>query len=281
VTRSSLTFAALIAACGAAPANAWGLLGHQLVGALAQQRLTPAAAAEVRTLLRDEPQPTLAGVAMWADNLRATDPERFKATARWHYVNLSGGACRLDAARDCPDGECVVGAIETQRRLLMDRSQPFEVRRDALKFVVHLVGDAHQPMHAGDRPDRGGNDFRIVLRTDIPPEEYARDRYRDGVMDTNLHSVWDYYVLASAHLDLDAYARRLAQPARSSWGRQKTPLKWAMESCAESAGLYPATHELDVKYLDAMRPRAERRVVIAARRLARLLNAALAGGNSR
>jgi len=259
-----------------APANAWGALGHQLVGALAQTRLTPQADAQVRALLRDEPEPTLAGVAMWADNLRTTDPDRFKATSRWHYVNLSGDNCHYDAARDCPGGECVVGAIETQTRLLADRSQPFEVRRDALKFVVHFVGDVHQPMHAGHRPDKGGNDFPITLRTDIPPEEYARDRYQNGVMATNLHSVSDYYVLASAYLDLEAYSRRLAAPLRSSWVLQRTPAKWASESCGLSDRYYPASHEMDATYLNRMRPLAEQRVVRAARRLARLLNATLA-----
>ena len=266
----------LVVALAPPPANAWGALGHQLVGALAQTRLTPAAAAEVRALLRDEPTPTLAGVAMWADDLRNTDPDRFKATARWHYVNTADGSCHYDAARDCPDGACVIGAIEAQRKLLADRSQPFEVRRDALKFVVHFVGDAHQPMHAGHRPDKGGNEFAITLRTDIPPEAYARDRYKDGVMDTNLHSVSDYYVLASAHLDLDAYSRRLAAPLRSSWAFQRTPVKWAAESCALSDRYYPPTHELDARYLEAMRPLAEQRIVKAARRLARLLNEALA-----
>lgn len=262
-------FAALAGA--SSPANAWSALGHQLVGALAQKLLTPEADAQVRALLKDEPQPTLAGVAMWADWLRTADPDRFKATAPWHYVNIGTRSCHFDAKRDCANGACVVGAIETQRRLLADRSQPFDVRRDALKFVVHFVGDAHQPMHTGYRSDRGGNDFPIRLRTDLVPEDYAKDRYKDGVMDTNLHSVWDYYVLGSAHLDLAAYTDRLAPRLRSfQW--QRAPAKWASESCGYTDALYPASHDMDIEYLDAMRPLAEKRVVSAARRLARVLN---------
>ena len=94
-----------------------------LVGELAQRQLTPEANARVHELLRNEPVPTLAGVAMWADHLRATDPERFKATSRWHYVNMPEGFCRYVATRDCPDGACVLGSIEAQSRLLRDSAQ--------------------------------------------------------------------------------------------------------------------------------------------------------------
>ncbi|MHB8912601.1 MAG: S1/P1 nuclease, partial [Lysobacter sp.] len=66
-------------------AMAWSALGHRLTGELAQRHLTPAANAEVATLLAGEPDPSLAGVATWADTLRASDPARFKATSRWHY----------------------------------------------------------------------------------------------------------------------------------------------------------------------------------------------------
>src|SRR3546814_13369626 len=82
----------------------------------------------------------LAGVAAWADTLRNEDPPRFKATSKWHYVNTApDGGCRYVPARDCPDGNCVVGAIEKQLAILSDRGQPVEARRDALKFVVHFV----------------------------------------------------------------------------------------------------------------------------------------------
>ena len=258
----------------AAPARAWGEMGHQLVGALAQKLLTPQAQAGIAELLRGEADPTLAGVAYWADTLRASDPDRFHATASWHYVNLSGGSCRFDGARDCKDGACVVGAIETQRRLLADRAQSIEIRRDALKFIVHFVGDVHQPLHAGNRPDHGGNDFSIALHTDIPPEAYARERYKDGLMDTNLHAVWDFYVLASAGLDLATYAQRLAPAVHLPRSSQGGPRAWAAESCRliDRRTLYPPDHDLDEKYLEAMRPLAEQRVRQAAGRLARLLN---------
>ena len=260
-------------------AMAWSALGHRLVGELAQRHLNPVASAEVAALLADEPDPTLAGVAVWADTLRASDPDRFKATSRWHYVNTPAGTCHFDSQRDCPDGECVIGAIDAQRRILVDRRQPHAARRDALKFLVHFVGDVQQPMHANNRGDKGGNDFQISLRTDLPPEAYARARYVDGVMGTNLHSVWDFYILGSQGLDLRQYAARLdALP----WPPMTLPVSaaqgWAGESCrlVDSRNLYPATRKMDRGYLDAHRPLAEQRVRQAGYRLAALLNATLA-----
>ena len=274
---SLLLFAALLAASPAA--LAWSALGHRLVGAIAERHLDPAAEAQVRALLAGEPDPTLAGVAYWADALRNDDPPRFKATSRWHYINARGGGCDFDLARDCPDGGCVVAQIERQRAILADRTRPREARRDALKFLVHLVGDAHQPMHAGDRTDAGGNQYQISLATALEPEAYARDKYVDGVMGTNLHSVWDYYILGAAGLSLPQYARKLdALPwPPSNEAPLFAPMAWARESCrlVEARHLSPDGHKLDDGYLDAMRPLAEQRIRQAAWRLASILNDAL------
>lgn len=262
-------------------ALAWSTLGHRLVGELAQRHLTPAAQAQVRALLAGEPDPTLAGVAYWADALRDADPARFKRTSRWHYVNYPKGHCDYVPARDCSGGDCVIAAIQAQRAILADRSQPLEARRDALKFLVHLVGDVHQPLHAGNRDDKGGNEFQISLRTDIAPEAYARAKYVDGVMGTNLHSVWDYYVLAERGFSLERYADALDEPpwppSPVSVARLSAPEAWAGESCRliDARQLYPAQHKMDRSYPDAMRPLAEQRVRQAAYRLSALLNETL------
>lgn len=264
----------------ALPAGAWGSLGHRLVGELAQRQLKPATAAEVRRLLAGEPDPSLAGVATWADDVRSSSPELFKRTSRWHYVNHASGSCDYAPPRDCPGGNCVIGAVEKQRAVLADRRQSREARRDALKFLVHFVGDMHQPLHASNRDDAGGNKFQVSLRTGIAPEAYVRDKYVGGVMGTNLHSVWDYYLLASAGLGLDAYAARLEPrlPSSTGTGLVIDPAAWAGESCRliDARQLYPAGHRLDHRYLDAHRVLAEQRVRVAAERLAALLNASLA-----
>lgn len=274
---STLLFAAFLAASPAA--LAWSALGHRMVGAIAERHLDPAAEARVRELLAGEPDPTLAGVAYWADALRNDSPAQFKATSRWHYINAQGGGCDFDLVRDCPDGNCVVAQIDRQRAILADRTQPREARRDALKFLVHLVGDVHQPMHAGDRTDAGGNQYQISLATALEPEAYARDKYVDGVMGTNLHSVWDYYILGARGLSLPQYSRALdALPwPPSTETPSSAPMAWAKESCRliEARHLYPDGHKLDDAYLDAMRPLAEQRIRQAAWRLASMLNADL------
>ena len=259
-------------------AHAWAERGHRSVADLAERQLRPETRAAVAELLAGEPEPTLAGVAYWADALRGTDPERFRATSAWHYVNSSPGTCAIDMMRDCPNGACVVGAIEAQARVLADATRPLSERRDALKFVVHLVGDAHQPFHASDRDDLGGNRVALTLRTQIEPEAYARAQYVNGVMQTNLHSVWDYYIVADTDLSTAAYADRLAATGwPTSPSTMSPPIAWAGESCRliEQRSLYPPSGELDPAYLETFRPLAEQRIRQAAYRLAFLLNHAL------
>ncbi|HWL63600.1 MAG TPA: S1/P1 nuclease [Steroidobacteraceae bacterium] len=268
-----------------ARALAWSETGHWLVGKLAETQLTMQARAEVRRLLAGEQDPTLGGVAAWADALRQSDPARFRATSRWHYINARNAGCGFDLARDCADGQCIVAAIEEQRRLLADPGQKLERRRDALKFIVHLVGDIHQPLHASDRNDSGGNRFQVQLTTAPSTAGRTRGGTRATAVGTNLHSVWDYHVLASAGQGRDGLAARLrealpAPPVGSSAARPSVnaPLEWALESCAllDAQAIYPAEHVLDHRYLDAHRSLAEQRIVQAATRLAVLLNATLA-----
>ncbi len=261
-------------------ALAWSNLGHRMVGDIAERHLTPAARAQVAELLAGEPEPTLAGVASWADELRNDDPEYFKRSSRWHYIKMTA-SCAYEPEQNCPNGECVVAQIERQTVLLGDRSQPLAARRDALKFLVHFVGDVHQPFHSGYRDDKGANDFQISLTTDIKPEAYARSRYVDGVMGTNLHSIWDYYVLTSRKLDAKTYADLL--DSSSPWPTPAKPIlatdapAWAGESCRliDARHLYPDGHKMDIGYLDAQRPLAEQRIRQAAYRLAALLNETL------
>jgi hypothetical protein len=278
-----LSAVALMLLC-AAPALAWAPLGHRIVGELAQRQLSPQAAAAVADLLRGEPEPTLAGVANWADTLRQSDPARFTQTQAWHYDDFPRGDCNYVPPRDCPGGNCVTEAIPAQQKILADPAQPRQARIDALKFLVHFVGDIHQPFHAGYADDKGGNGYQISLRTDIPPQDYARKDYVNGVMGTNLHAVWDFYVLANHHADArdyaDALAARKSADANAPADETRTsggPMDWVLESCriitAES--LYPEGHKLDAVYLEKMRPLAERRLIQAGHRLAELLNTTL------
>lgn len=252
----------------ALPAGAWSRMGHRLVADLAARELTPAVRAEVADLLRDEPAPTLAGVAAWADELREHDPGLGRLSTKWHYVNIGDAGCRYDAARDCPGGDCVVEAIRAQAAILADRTRPREERIRALKFVVHFVGDVHQPLHASNTGDRGGNDFQVSLD----------DGSRDG-KGSNLHSVWDRELLGSSQLEQKAYIWRLrdivlpvAPPARAA-----DAVRWAEDACriVLQPGVYPASRKIGHDYLDRWRPVAENQARIAGHHLAVVLNEAL------
>ena len=126
----------------------------------AQPLLLTARQAQVQSLLAVEDHSTLSDIASWADRLREHDPDLGRRSARWHYVNLARLGlpeeqnCQYRAAEHCADGNCVVAAIEEQGRLLADTAASPQQRLQALKFVVHFVGDVHQPMHAGYGHDR-------------------------------------------------------------------------------------------------------------------------------
>lgn len=248
-----------------APAMAWGRTGHRLIAQLAEAQLTPQARFAIEQLLAGEPDPSLAGVASWADELRGSDPDLGKRSARWHYVNLGENGCRYVRLRDCRGDDCLVEAIREQTAILADPGKPLQERTQALKFVVHFVGDVHQPLHAGYARDRGGNTVQVNFNG----------------KGSNLHSFWDSGMLASGGLSEDAYLQRLqslpvAQPTQRR-SRALTAAQWAEHSCGIviQAGFYPATAKLDQDYVQTWLPVAEQSLVQAGRHLADVLNAAL------
>ncbi|MDI9072040.1 S1/P1 nuclease [Xanthomonas oryzae pv. oryzae] len=256
---------AMAAALQPTTALAWGPQGHRLVARIAETELSPQARAQVAQLLAGERDPTLHGVATWADELREHDPDLGKRSGPWHYVNLGEHDCAYSPPRDCPDGNCVIAALDQQTALLADRTQPLDVRRQALKFVVHFVGDIHQPMHAGYAHDKGGNDFQLQI---------------DG-KGSNLHSLWDSGMLNDSHLSDDAYLQRLlALPTAATMSAVLPPpaAAWAQASCkiAITPDVYPSAHVLPSTYIATYRPIAETQLRIAGDRLAAILNATLA-----
>jgi len=249
----------------ASQALAWGEQGHETVGEVAERQLRPAARAEVARLLSGEPRPTLAGVANWADEVRAAESGS-ERTSRWHYVNFKAGDCNYVPPRDCPDGNCVIAAINRNFLALADRRRPDNERRDALKFLVHFVGDVHQPLHASPLDDRGGNEYQISYR---------------GKGD-NLHGVWDRLILqqgARSPADhAEALGRQPPLPADPTRRSDRPAVDWALESCRliASAAIYPAGHVIDDAYLNTHRALVEQRLRQAGARLADMVNYALA-----
>ena len=256
--------AAILVACFATQAFAWGRDGHAVVGALAERQLRPAAKAEVARLLAGEPDPTLAGVASWADDMRAAEgPGK---SAPLHYVNFRSHDCSYVPARDCPDGNCVIAAINRNFLILSDRARPDAERRDALKYLVHFVGDVHQPLHSTPRDDKGGGDFQVNYQG----------------TGSNLHKVWDGMIIDRRKSTPADYASALAsQPALAADATRRSDLPavdWALESCriVRDGNLYPSGHVVDDAYLDRQVPTVDLRLRLAGNRLADMLNSALA-----
>ncbi len=236
----------------------WSALGHRLISRIATARLSAPARAELARLL---PGLELTDVAVWADSIR---PSR-RETGPLHYINIPIDSSFAEWRRFCPAEGCVLEALDRYLGVLADRSRPDLERAEAVKWIVHLVGDLHQPLHVGERGDRGGNDVRV----------------RWGDQQTNLHWIWDGAILQTAGLDENAYWDRLwpmARRADSAWSGGR-PADWAAESHALSrAHVYalPADSQLSGPYARENLPRAEVRLVKAGLRLARLLEETLA-----
>ena len=279
------TRSALIALCFLlAPLQtlAWGKEGHEIIGNLAQRQINAKAQLEVARLLAGEPVPTLAGVSSWADELRESDPELGKKTGRWHYVNFkSGDTCDYGPARDCADGNCVIAAINKNFTILSDNKRSDRERNEALKFLVHFVGDVHQPFHASYHDDKGGNEFQINYqgkawkRLSKPkPGDYVPSGW-------NIHSVWDSMIIESKTRDAGAYAdllwKRPALPYDATKRSDRPAVDWAVESCRimKQENPYPKTHVIKDDYLEKYRPLQERRLREAGARLAAMINFAL------
>lgn len=273
-------------------AHAWGDVGHLVIGYLAVAELSPRAEREVRQLLGRQ---SLAHASLWADEVRAERPE----TAPLHFVNIPWTATAYDARRDCARGRCVVAAIERYRGVLAARGASRGERVEALKFVAHLVGDVHQPLHCVTNNDRGGNCVPVTFFGRAPV--LRREPDGGASWTPNLHAVWDTDLVARlrGRTPPAEYARRLAARLRSrraTWQRAGgDPRAWALEShrladtlaygklatpiapeaperLKRCRGAGPR-QEIGPRYLDAVGPTVEEQLVKAGTRLAMLLNA--------
>ncbi len=265
--RRSLLAMLMIGAVMAAmpgPAGAWGRLGHRASARLAESRLTPRARAIVRELL--EPGESLADASTWADDYS----REIRGSAAWHYVNVPISARRYDP-REHGRRPCVVAKIVEFRAVLADRDAPRARRRQALRFLVHLVQDMHQPMHVADNGDRGGNALQLRM-----------GRYEN----TNLHQVWDsglFHALYHDHAEAALFREATAlaeQPGARRWLRGDVE-DWANESLELGRRAYrvPGTDrmlrpgdEIGRAYIEANAPLAVERVAQSGVRLAAMLN---------
>jgi nuclease S1 len=188
----------------------WGIEGHRLVVRIADRMLTPAARAEVTRVLA--PGESLAALASWADDVRHSRKE----TEQWHFIDIPIQSAGLDMKRDCSPQGCVISKIADFRKLWRDPSASTAGRREALLFLVHFVGDLHQPLHCANNNDRGGNDVHIVFLGET----------------TNLHSLWDLGLLNHMPNEdqLFQIISRILTPERVAEWSRGTVEEWAGES---------------------------------------------------
>jgi hypothetical protein len=263
VNRKRFPLLFLILAAPAA-ACAWGEDGHKIIADIAARELTPQAAAQVKDLLNGW---EMTDVASWADHVRS-EP-KYQWTAPLHYVNVPPGAEGFDFQRDCPAGECVVGAIHKFIAVLHDPAADHAKKAEALKFLLHFVGDVHQPLHVSYAHDKGGNDIKV---------EFFYDR-------TNLHRVWDTLLIERTKRPWRDYAdylyARITPQQRQKWASPLDPSAWATESyklAVSHAYAIPKDGQLGQEYFDSNLPVVEDRLSMAGIRLGAMLNAIFGDG---
>ncbi len=174
-------------------AQAWGCRGHETVAALAEKHLTPEAKQALLALLNANPiDPQLkrfcgstgldafVDSATWADDERGREP----ATAPWHFIDIPLAEKQGPAKNFCGPGGCVLTAITDQLAILKDKNSTGAKRAAALRFIIHFVGDLHQPLHGATNNDRGGNC--------VPVKYFRRNPHaKNNSYNPNLHHVWD------------------------------------------------------------------------------------------
>jgi hypothetical protein len=270
----------------AAPASAWGDEGHAVIALIAAHDLTPAVQERVQALLaRDDsglvPDTGIESEAVWADRYRDSHRE----TSRWHYVDIERDGPDLAAA--CygspplppgteaslgPADACVIDKILQFERELRATSTPEQERLRALQFLLHLLGDLHQPLHAIDDHDAGGNARRVSAR---------------GMRPGSLHHYWDVEFVQRLGPDADRLAAqllaRIGPNERRRWQRGG-PADWAREAFSVGKGLayeaLPApqrhrTYRLPASYVDDATQAVALQLSRAGVRLAVVLNRAL------
>ena len=239
---------------------AWGANGHRVVGRIAANHLTAEAAVAVASLIGPE---SLDQVSTWGDDIR-NDPNwqpPLKNPSPWHYISIDDGETLETTARDA-NGD-VLEAIGRFSAVLRDGKATRPAKQEALRFLVHFVGDVHQPLHVGRRADRGGNTVEVTLFGEK----------------TNLHSVWDSGLIDHEQLSFSELAAFIDHPTLKevrAW-QSSAPAAWVRESKAVRDRIYKiGDGKLGYQYAFDHMPLIKQRLLQAGVRLAGLLNSLFA-----
>ncbi|MDX1999040.1 MAG: S1/P1 nuclease [Thermoanaerobaculia bacterium] len=246
---------ALAMALLAGPAFGWGPTGHRVVGLVAERHLSPAAARAVGELLGPD---SLAEVATWADDMRSDST--WKPFEPFHFVSIEDGETYEQSTKN-PNGDLFTALARFEAQLADQAAAPAD-RRAALAWLVHLVGDLHQPLHVGRASDQGGNTILVTWFGEI----------------SNLHTVWDDKLIDHTRLSFTEFTNFLDPPSPetlAAW-RTGTYLEWARESQDLRAGVYElGDRKLGYSYSFTHLPTIRQRLLQAGVRLAAVLERAL------
>ncbi|AFL87130.1 S1/P1 Nuclease [Terriglobus roseus DSM 18391] len=271
-----LASSALLAATLAPPvASAWWEKGHRLVGQIAWDHLTPVARRNVKALLGKE---SLSDVAAWADVYRPLVTQ----TGGWHYTDIPGDKTTYDRDRDCPTQpgvkpgsyndkvrDCATDRILFFESRIADPKLDPSERAESLKFLVHFVGDIHQPFHASG-VEKGGNGIQVKAFGQESCGSNANSK-------CNLHAVWDGYLIDRRNLTDAQYLAKLEGEIRKERliAGSNNPIAWTEQSkILSDAAIVPTGTNLDEAYYDKNIPLIDRQLELGGLRLAAALNAA-------
>ena len=244
------------------PGKAWGVTGHRVVGQIAQQHLSPKAKAGVAALIGRQ---SLALWSNWPDFIKSDTTHQWDSASPWHYVDLPGNMEKQAFVTQLKalEGKNLYSQINTMLRLLKNKKLPLTQRREALAFLVHFVGDLHQPLHVGRDEDQGGNKITVFW--------FEKK--------TNLHSLWDAALIDFQQYSYTEYAHELdIAPKAQEQAWQKTSREdWFYESHMLSDKIYalsPADAKLSFKYNYLFKQDLDNQLLKGGLRLAALLNKA-------
>jgi len=236
-------------------AFSWGKAGHRIVGEIAHQHLNVKTISEIKALIGDD---DLSRISTWPDEIRS-DP-KMGHTTPWHYASIATGKTYFDQKRS-KEGD-IIEALYRFEDTLRDPKETKENKIAALKFLTHMTGDLHQPLHVGLAEDRGGNMIRVKwFKTE-----------------TNLHTLWDEELIDFEKLSFTEYAKYLnhySKEEKIDWGKGNF-MEWAKESQELRPKVYDLNGadvpNLSYEYSYKVKPIIEMRLKQAGLRLAAVLN---------
>jgi len=234
------------------PVLAWGMTGHRVTGAIAERHLSKQARRLVRSVLGRE---TLAEASTWPDFMRASPDPFWRRAGAYHTVLAPDGRY----ANTPPLEGDAATALASFTATLRDRKAPLGDRQLALRFIVHIIGDLHNPLHACAADDHCGGDLKVDF-LGVP---------------TNLHTLWDEGLIDREQLSFSEWSdwldARITRAQLRSW-RQADPRVWIEESAALRPSIYPRPGDPGKPYAFRFKPVIDQRLSQSGIRIAAYLD---------